>query len=381
MRTFLLTSSLAALALAAPRPQDIEIDAVEAQGLGVADGPPLAAAATAEIPTYDADAAAASAAAEITAVAKRRRQASTVSPITTAITTTTTTIATTTASLTTTTTATTTSKDPSACTPLPKGSGPVSTPDEAKTFLSDPQYDAISNTADTPQGYSLAFSSLHGATEGNGYLGYYTLKTYNTIQCQQYCDKTDGCQGFDVYLERDPTVNPAPACKNPASTTTIKCSLWGLQVSATTATNQGQWRYDFNVVITASNGYNSLAAPTPIDGYTGPTKLGGDTQAPLLNGKDTYMGYKYYSGIYNPSQCTAACSAQNIYNQKHPRSDGTWDKCIFTNSYVLSKNNVPQGTYCSLYSNQWTKAVATNYGQYRGSDYYSVSQSYGWALN
>ncbi|PNS21259.1 hypothetical protein CAC42_1038 [Sphaceloma murrayae] len=349
-----MVSALAGLAFAAPRPQEqgIEIDAVEAQGLGVVDGPPLAATVTAEIPTYVPAIAASSAAAEITSAGLKKRVA-----------------------------AVTTSADPSACTPLPKGYGPVSSPDTAASFKSNTNYDQIAAAADVPQGYTLSFSGLRGATEGEGYLGYYTLKSYDTIGCQSYCDRTKGCQGFNVYLERDPIVNPGPNCKNPSSTVLYKCSLWGLPVVPATAKNEGQWRYDFNVLIAGSNGYNSLAPPAPIPGYTGPTKFGGAIQAPLLpSGADSYMGFKYYTGAYNPSLCTSACTAQNIYNEKHPASDGTWKKCIFTNSYVLSKNNSPLGTYCSLYTYSWGNDKATNYGQYRGSDYYSVSQSYGWSM-
>ncbi|KAF2220058.1 hypothetical protein BDZ85DRAFT_166488, partial [Elsinoe ampelina] len=258
----------------------------------------------------------------------------------------------------------------------PKGSGPVSNPDTASGFLSDPQFATLADSAVVPDGYTKSFSGLQGATEGSGYLGYYTLKSYNPVLCQQWCDKTSGCFGFNIYLERDPTVNPAPACKNPASTTLIKCSLWGLEVSSTTATNKGQWRYDFQVAITASNGYNTVAPPAPVDGYTGPVKLAGAIQAP----DNSYMTYKYFAGPYNPAACSTACTAQSSYNQKHPKSDGSFDTCSFYNSYVLSKNGAPQGTYCSLYTKAWTNSVATNYGQYRGSGYYSVSQSYGWTL-
>ncbi len=49
-------------------------------------------------------------------------------------------------------------------------------------------------------------------------------------------------------------------------------------------------------------------------------------------------------------------------------------------SYVLSKNSVPQGLYCSMYTRPWDRSYATNQGQYRGSDYYSVSQAYSYTL-
>ena len=82
----------------------------------------------------------------------------------------------------------------------------------------------------------------------------YTLKSYNTIQCQQYCDSASGCTAFNVYFERDPSVDPGNGCDDPASTVNIKCVLWGLPITADTATNRGQWRDNFEVVIAGSNG-------------------------------------------------------------------------------------------------------------------------------
>ena len=49
------------------------------------------------------------------------------------------------------------------------------------------------------------------------------------------------------------------------------------------------------------------------------------------------------------------------------------------NAYVLSKNAIPQGLYCSMYNETWDPSYGTNYGQYRGSDRYTVSQSYSYS--
>jgi len=59
---------------------------------------------------------------------------------------------------------------------------------------------------------------------------------------------------LSTVYERDPSVVPADSCSNPASTTVIKCVLWGSPVTAETAVNSGQWRADFHVVIAGSNG-------------------------------------------------------------------------------------------------------------------------------
>ena len=58
-----------------------------------------------------------------------------------------------------------------------------------------------------------------------------------------------------MYIERDPSVDPnKDNCPNPPSTTNFKCTLWGVPVTVEEATNKGQYRDDFQVVITGSNG-------------------------------------------------------------------------------------------------------------------------------
>jgi hypothetical protein len=123
-------------------------------------------------------------------------------------------------------------------------------------------------------------------------------------------------------------------------------------------------------------GFNKQAAPANCDSFNAPTELAGATQSP-----SGYMGARYFTGAYNPNQCASACLATNQYSHKHPRSDGTYDACNFFNSYVLSKNGDPQGTYCAMYTGTWAKSYSTNYGQYRGSDRYTVGQSYGWTMS
>ncbi|APA11511.1 hypothetical protein sscle_08g062810 [Sclerotinia sclerotiorum 1980 UF-70] len=272
----------------------------------------------------------------------------------------------------------------SSCEPQPLGAAPTSTPDTAEAFLADSQYTAISDVAATPQGYNLAFKNLQGSSQTTSYLGYKTLDSYDTVNCASYCDQQDGCIAFNIYMERDPTVDPGATCANPASTTNYKCVKWGVQIQAATATNVGQWRQDFHVVIAGSNGYNKNAAPAPADGYTGPVALGGAINAPLdpVTHTDTYMGYKFFS--FDDVQtyangvvaCTAACTAQTKYNAEHPPPTGNPSVCNQFVVYVLSDENKPQGIYCSMYTEEWASVYATNVGQYRGSDYWSVSQAY-----
>jgi hypothetical protein len=145
----------------------------------------------------------------------------------------------------------------------------------------------------------------------------------------------------------------------------------------------------FQVVIAGSNGYNKLAAPNPQPGFTGPMELGGAINAPSdpVTNTNTYMGYKFFafgtgSGMVQTYEagveaCTAACTAQTAYNSRHPpAAPAKPNVCNQVVVYVLSDENQPQGIYCSMYSESWAQNYATNYGQYRGSDYWGVSQAY-----
>jgi hypothetical protein len=141
----------------------------------------------------------------------------------------------------------------------------------------------------------------------------------------------------------------------------------------------------FKIAITGSNGYNKLAPPKAQPGFTAPMALGGAINAPNdpVTNTNTYMGYKFFSfdkvqtfegGV---EACTAACTAQTAYNSRHPpAAPAKPNVCNQVVVYVLSNNNQPQGIQCTMYSESWAQNYATNYGQYRGNDYWSVSQAY-----
>lgn len=269
------------------------------------------------------------------------------------------------------------------------GYGPKATPDTVEGFYALQTLADQSSKAPTPNGYARTYRGHTGSCSSGTYLGLFFFKTYDPYLCQQQCDShSDGCTSFNLYFERDPTVDPGSACPNPASFTTIRCTLWKNTLqNQDGAQNFGQYRgpvdatsQAFHAVIAGSNGYFKDVPPPSYTGYNGPSPEGGAINAPLDNGTDTYMGYKFFpNGDY--SQCTAACTAQTVYNGRHPPSDGSAPKvCRFVNAYLLSKNNVAQGIYCSMYTRVWDRSYGTNYGQYRGSDRYTVANSYGYAV-
>ncbi|MCJ1288138.1 hypothetical protein MMC26_007493 [Xylographa opegraphella] len=250
------------------------------------------------------------------------------------------------------------------CGQQPPGSGNVSVPDTPQGFLKDKNY-TVSYACIEGLLYILtAIIQLLASINQNGYLGLYTLTSYDTMKCQELCDSVDSCIAFNIYIERDPTVKPAPGCANPPSTVNYKCTLYANHVSSASATNTGEYRQKLQVVIAGSNGYNKNAAPPSYGNFTGPIELAGAIKAP----DSSYIGFKFFPGGYVPSLCAAACQATTTFDRE-TASNGTYAPCNFFNSYVISIDNAPQGTYCAMYTKAWGKAYSTNYGQYRGSQY------------
>lgn len=89
---------------------------------------------------------------------------------------------------------------------------------------------------------------------------------------------------------------------------------------------------------------------------------------------------KLYTSAYDPSLCAAACQAQTAYDRATAAADGTYKPCNFFNSYILAKNNVPQGTYCSFYTRSWSDEYAVNTGYWYGTDKYEVWASFTYEL-
>lgn len=159
------------------------------------------------------------------------------------------------------------------CAPQPDGYGPVPTPDTASAFLAYAPFHSMAEAAatvvpSTSNGgeYIEVFADLNASVSTSDYIGLYTLESYDPASCASYCDSTADCEAFNLYIERDPSQNPsandstAPTvwgywCPDPAAITNYKCALWGTSFDVSEATNTGDQREQFEVVITGSNGY------------------------------------------------------------------------------------------------------------------------------
>ncbi|KAM0150301.1 hypothetical protein ACHAQE_008568 [Botrytis cinerea] len=275
-----------------------------------------------------------------------------------------------------------------ACAIQPDGYGPKVQPDDVATFLAYPQFHTDAKNAATPSGYTQTFVDLNAAVTAVTYLGLTTFTTYDVAQCGSLCDSTSLCTGFNIYVERDPYMNPSDTCPNPASITNYKCTLWGSGVTAESATNTGQMRTDFQVVITGSNGYSKNVTPAPQPGWKPPQQCGGGNKG--HSHPNTCLGQAFFPGPYNPAVCAGYATAQNAKNLSlvswwmqmvYKFLNYSPFQCKFFNSYMLKKNGKPMGTYCSLFAQSYSSSQATyNPGQ-QGSDNWSCESSYTYTLN
>jgi len=160
-----------------------------------------------------------------------------------------------------------------------------------------------------------------------------------------------------------------------------RCSYWGAPIDSMTATNYGQWRNQFQVLIAGSNGYTSYKQPATPLGYTTPYFLNNASiNAPLdCNNANTYLGVRMFnSGPFDVGLCAAACTSTSQSDVAHPPSDGSPPLlCNFFVTYLLLKNGVALGQYCALYNETWSATYATNVGQYDSSgNHYTIQDSY-----
>lgn len=127
----------------------------------------------------------------------------------------------------------------------------------------------------------------------------------------------------------------------------------------------------------AGKGVKCKGAPA-VNDFNAPANLPAAINAPYIkkNGQDydTYNGMRLFNtNPYDPSLCAAACESQTKFDKEHlADANGDYKPCNFFTSYILTKNGVPLGTYCALYTEHWDASYAVNTGYYYGQDEYSV---------
>ena len=267
-----------------------------------------------------------------------------------------------------------------ACAPQPDGYGPKVVPDTVAAFEAYPPFHEQALAAVAPSGYAQTFKDLGASTSANSYLGLHTLRSYDTLGCSQWCDNTTSCTGFNLYIERDPALNPSDNCTTVSSITNYKCTLWGSGVEAASATNTGGFRGTFQVVVVGSDGYEKTNNTTPAtpSGWTKPQNCHGHAH----RHPSTCVGTKFFPGPYNPGVCASYAKAQNKKNEDSDKW-ASWSKyfynplkCNFFNAYMLKQDGRALGTYCSLHAKQHEPAEASYNPGWTGGHYYGVESSW-----
>jgi hypothetical protein len=268
--------------------------------------------------------------------------------------------------------------------PYPTTNLAVPSPDTPDAFLSTFSNVPQATNQKVINYYQVpGWSNLRASGPGANYLGLKYLTKYDVSECAAVCTNTKSCAAFNLYIERDPTVSanykPAP-CSDPPSIAAIKCVLYKVPFSLTSpvssyVTNGGGYRASFLVRVAASVGYNSGAMPGPVDGYCGPIALPAAIQTP---GGDYIRNTWYDAAVVgsDASYCALACDAQRNY--ANDRDPPEYPRCRAFVGYTLAKNGGAGGTQlqCALYTGSQNPQDATNYGSTRGSDTYTVANSY-----
>ncbi|KAG9713078.1 hypothetical protein KCU73_g16637, partial [Aureobasidium melanogenum] len=183
-----------------------------------------------------------------------------------------------------------------------------------------------------PAGYSTSFTTQLAGLFAPNYLGYQQLSSYNTSACAAYCNARSDCNAFNIYIQRTPTFIPDDSCPNPTAGASITCALYGSAVDASQATNIGQYREDFMVVIQGSNGYNLNPVPASVSSFQGPTAL--DAVAYSSN---IYLSQGYFS-TYDVSQCSSLCTTYTANNKTQNAKSSTYTPCNYFNVFNLTLN-------------------------------------------
>lgn len=252
------------------------------------------------------------------------------------------------------------------CAPQPDGYGPVPSPDTPAGFLAYSAWSTDATTAQTPAGYTQVFQNANASVVGPSYLALLTMQTYDPAQCAAYCDCTSTCTSFNVFVERDPALNPAANCTNPPSMSSYRCMIYAGLISANETTNSGQWRDDFQVVIAGSNGYNKNPAsytPVTVPSWNATQQCSGGA----ISAPSKQMGGKFFPGPFDPRICTAYADAQTALNKKGLSTGQSYSACNVMNAFSVRKDGKFSGMYCNLFTDHPGSSDGPETGSYRGA--------------
>lgn len=229
--------------------------------------------------------------------------------------------------------------------------------------MNNQQIKDAATQASTPSGYKQVFQNLQAAYQGASYLTYKNLDSYSPEACAAFCN-SEKCSSFNIYFERAPSVNPnsdakneTANCPNPPSTTYIRCAIYGAAIDAKGATNSGQYRDQFQVVIAGSNGYTKPGAPISCPGYQTPKPCDG---AIGDKGKDWWLGDKFFPGGFNPDFCRIFAKVQTAKNIAAAKAKGSknYSPCNSFNAFEVYEDGEMVGTYCKLFTEKLPVAWA-----------------------
>lgn len=195
---------------------------------------------------------------------------------------------------------------------------------------------------------------------GNTYLGYERLSSYDTKTCAAFCDATDLCTGFNIYIERDPGWNPDEcSCAEPPATYNYKCSIFAGGVYSSAATNAGQYQDDFEVVITASNGY-MLSSSTSSSTSNSVCLPSGCSQPHSCYGKthqhpETSLKEAFFPGAFDIDLCIDLAVTQSRVNLAAEVNV----TAAFLNAALIARDGQGWGTWCGLFTESYGKADCT----------------------
>ncbi|KAH4898061.1 hypothetical protein HBI25_179590 [Parastagonospora nodorum] len=153
-----------------------------------------------------------------------------------------------------------------ACLPLKHSVAPGPVPNTVESFGNYPFYSEIAKVVVSPAGFEPIAKAASAAVNSASYMHIINLDSYDVSACAQHCDATGGCEAFNTYFQRNPSVDPAAACPNPSANTLVVCGLYSQAINEADITNEGQGRgpidangQAFEVVIRGSNVYNRVA--------------------------------------------------------------------------------------------------------------------------